>query len=39
MDLSEHIEHYLGKIEYGWSLKGEMNEVQAIKVSNVPVAG
>jgi hypothetical protein len=39
MDLPEHIERYLGKIEYGWSLKGEMDEVQAVKISNVPVQG
>jgi hypothetical protein len=38
-DLPEHIERYLGTIEYGWSLKDEACDLQVIKVSNQPVPG
>jgi hypothetical protein len=38
-DLPEHIEKYLGVIEYGWHLSREFGDVQVIKVSNQPASG
>jgi hypothetical protein len=35
--LSEHIEKYLGVIDWGWSFKDEVGGVQVVKVLNCPV--
>jgi Suppressor of fused protein (SUFU) len=36
VDVPEHIEKYLGNIEYGWSLANEAAGFQIVKVSNQP---
>jgi hypothetical protein len=39
MDLPAHIEKYLGTLEYGWSLKDQVGDIQVVKVSDCPVPG
>ena len=37
--LPQHIEKYLGTIEFGWSLKNTSHDLQVVRISNSPITG